>query len=162
MIIGLIIIIALSLRSRGNVTVTTPTPSPSVTESPQITLTPSPIPDITPTPTPTPTEEGFSDISNYPSTGISSENFIIEITSNGFNPQIITIKLNEGVIWNNKDTQSHQIESDVYESNVLYPALNTVGIIEPGEIKTLIFAEKGTYTYHDANNPANKGTIIVE
>lgn len=87
---------------------------------------------------------------------------IIEISSSGFNPAEETIKEGESVSWVNQDTADHQVNSAVHPTHLLYPPLNTIGLLKPGEKKSLSFPTKGTYKFHDHLNPQFSGTVIVE
>lgn len=87
---------------------------------------------------------------------------VVKVTTSGFSPQRITIKAGESVTWVNEDTQSHQVNSAVHPTHQLYPPLNTVGLLQSGDKKSLSFPDAGTYKYHDHLNPSNTGSVIVE
>ena len=89
------------------------------------------------------------------------EKITIEITSSGFMPKNITIKVSEAVTWNNTDSADHTVNSAVHPTHQVYPPLN-LGVIKSGEKKSLTFPEKGTYKYHDHLNPSLTGSITVE
>lgn len=100
------------------------------------------------------TSEGSSSAS-------SSEN-IVSVTAQGFDPTTITIKAGQAVTWVNNDSAAHQVNSDPHPTHQLYPILNTIGRLNPGDKKSATFDKAGTYTYHDHLNPSFKGTIIVQ
>lgn len=81
---------------------------------------------------------------------------------NGFTPETVTIKVGDSVTWVNSDLKNHTVNSDPHPSHTAYPSLNTIGLLKPGEKKSLVFPTKGTYGYHDHLNPSHTGTIIVE
>lgn len=87
---------------------------------------------------------------------------IVTISSSGFAPLSITIKTGEAVTWVNDDATPHQVNSAIHPTHQLYPPLNSVGLLKPGEQKSLSFPETGTYKYHDHLNPALTGTVVVE
>lgn len=86
----------------------------------------------------------------------------ITITTNGFSPAEITIKAGDSVIWTNSDSEQHQVNSAPHPTHTDYQPLNTVGLIKPGESKSLTFPTAGTYKYHDHLNPQNTGSVTVE
>ena len=90
------------------------------------------------------------------------EENVVTITSSGFSPQNITVKAGESVTWINQDTSDHQVNSVVHPTHLVYPPLNTVGLLKPGGKKSLSFPDKGTYKYHDHLNPSLTGSVTVE
>lgn len=124
---------------------------------PQYTAQPAAIPSITPTisATTTPT----SKIS--PTTTNPSTEFTVTAKSSGFDPQTLSIKSGETIVWVNADTNNIYLASDPHPSHTDYPALN-LGIVKPGESVSLMFPTAGTYKYHDHLNPSHRGTIIVK
>lgn len=94
-----------------------------------------------------------------PSTTVQEN--LVTITSNGFTPQTITIKVGDSVTWTNTNSSMHNVISDIHPTHQLYPPLN-LGNISAGESKSLSFPEIGTYKYHDHLNPSLTGTVIVE
>lgn len=85
----------------------------------------------------------------------------VTITSSGFMPATIRVKVGQAVIWTNNDTQGHQVASDPYPTDNTLPGLNSEQKIEPGQSYSYIFKTADTYTYHDNLNPSVKGTVIV-
>lgn len=85
----------------------------------------------------------------------------VTITSSGFTPQSITVKVGDTVIWVNQDSESHTVNSVVHPTHLVYPPLN-LGNLKPGEEKSLSFPEAGTYKYHDHLNPSLTGSVVVE
>ncbi|KKQ78293.1 MAG: Plastocyanin [Candidatus Daviesbacteria bacterium GW2011_GWF2_38_6] len=112
------------------------------------------------TPTPSYQASPTSQESASPSAQVSQN--LVRITSSGFEPQTITVKAGESVIWVNENTVSHQVDSVVHPTHQVYPPLNTVGMLPAGESKSLVFADKGTYKYHDHLNPSLTGSVVVE
>lgn len=90
------------------------------------------------------------------------EKNVVKITSAGFSPQNITVKVGESVIWSNVDSDDHQVNSVVHPTHQVYPPLNTVGLIKSGEKKSLSFPKAGTYQYHDHLNPSLTGSVTVQ
>jgi len=119
-----------------------------------------------PQPVPTPAPQASPEVS-APATESAApteamEENIVKISSSGFSPQNITIAVGESVTWLNEDTENHQIQSAVHPTHRLYPPLNTVGLLKPGEKKSLSFPTAGTYKYHDHLNPSLTGSVTVE
>ena len=85
----------------------------------------------------------------------------IKVTNAGFDPETVTIKVGDIVVFKNSDKATHNIQSDPHPQHTLYKQLN-LGNIEGIDTKSLMFPKVGTYTFHDHLNPSNTGTIIVE
>lgn len=86
---------------------------------------------------------------------------VVTISSAGFSPKDIVIKVGESINWKNTDTQNHTVNSDPHPIHTTYAPLN-LGLIKPGEEKSLTLPTAGTYKYHDHLNPSLKGSITVE
>lgn len=85
----------------------------------------------------------------------------IEVTSSGFSPASINVKLGTKVVWNNKSGADISINSDDHPTHRLYNQLN-LGHIPDSSSVSLLFDKPGTYTYHDHYKPESTGTIIVK
>jgi plastocyanin len=87
----------------------------------------------------------------------------VTINSTGFSPSTVVVKVNQGVVWTNTDTASHEVNSDPYPTNNTLSSFNTSAPIPQNGSWDYVFAKAGTYTYHDNLNPYTfKGTIIVK
>lgn len=86
---------------------------------------------------------------------------VVNITSTGFSPANITINVGDSVIWRNGDSANHNVNSAPHPSHTTYSPLN-LGVIKPGESKSLTFPTVGTYKYHDHPNPSLTGSVTVE
>lgn len=115
-----------------------------------------------PTPSPQVTTEEVSPSTEEATEAAEVEENVVKITSSGFSPKDITIKIGESVTWMNEDSESHQVNSAVHPTHQLYPPLNTVGLLKQGAKKSLSFPEAGTYKYHDHLNPSLTGSVTVE
>lgn len=109
-------------------------------------------PMITPAPSPAPSAS---------SGAMMHEEHKVSITASGFVPKTITIKAGQSVTWTNNDTQDHTVNSAPHPTHTAYPPLN-LGVIKPGESKSLAFPTAGTYKYHDHLNPSLTGSVVVE
>lgn len=95
---------------------------------------------------------------------------IIEITSSGFNPNVLTINASDTVTFINRDNINHWPASDPHPGHFLYP--ETGGCINSkfdacrglpkGESFSFTFNLTGTWKYHDHLNSGLTGTIVVK
>lgn len=80
------------------------------------------------------------------------EDHIIEIKDNKFNPETVTIKPNDQVIWENKDNTNHNVTGEGWGGVA----------IGNGERFAQAFTKKGTYDYSCSIHPDMKGKVVVE
>lgn len=82
------------------------------------------------------------------------------VTPNGFDPNTVSIRLGQTIVWTNYDTKGHDIVST---PNKLDPIL--VGFKSPvmlqNQTYSFVFDKTGTFTYHDSLNPNFSGTVVV-
>ncbi len=113
-----------------------------------------------------PTETPVSTESVSPATAtdeaMMKEKNIVTVSSTGFTPKSITVKVGDTVTWSNSDTITHTVNSDSHPTHTLYPILNKVGQIKAAEKKALQFTQPGTYNYHDHLNPSLTGLVTVQ
>lgn len=119
---------------------------------------------VTPTPsveTTTPSEQPSSP-SATPAASASAtvNNPTVSITSTAFTPSSATVNVGGTVTWNNQDSTNHTVNSDLHPTHLIYPPLN-LGVITPGNSKSLTFPTPGTFKYHDHLHPSLVGQIIV-
>lgn len=87
----------------------------------------------------------------------------VSIGSNGFVPQVVSIKVNQAVTWTNNDRSVHEIASDPYPADNTLASLKSASPILAGSSYSYVFKKAGTYYYHDNLNPYTfKGTVIVK
>ena len=115
----------------------------------------------------TPTQVAPTPTTSEPSSAtdgaiMKEEKNVVKISSSGFLPKDITIKVGEEVTWVNEDSSDHQVNSAVHPTHQVYTPLNTVGLLKSGEKKSLSFPEAGTYKYHNHLNPTLIGSVTVE
>jgi len=82
----------------------------------------------------------------------------VRITEDGFSPQALNIKAGTEVIWTNSDTDVHYIISNDQGG---LASLNSRSNLTTNGTYRYTFDRKGSFTYHDKNNPLNNGLIIV-
>jgi plastocyanin/FtsP/CotA-like multicopper oxidase with cupredoxin domain len=78
----------------------------------------------------------------------------VAITSTGFSPSSITIKVGDTVRWTNQDNTTHDAMSD---DHTAWGSPN----LPPGKVWSRIFAQPGTFGYHCHIHPEMTGTIQV-
>lgn len=84
----------------------------------------------------------------------------VTLTSTGFNPQVLTIKIGTKVVWTNKSGQLATVNSDPHPTHTAYPRLN-LGEFDNGQSLSLIFDKVGRYGYHNHIDASEIGTVIV-
>lgn len=85
----------------------------------------------------------------------------VNITSTGFTPKEVKIKVGETVTWMNEDTAVHNVSSAPHPTHTAYTPLN-LGNIPAGGKVSLTFPTAGTYKYHNHLTPTLTGTVVVE
>ncbi len=85
----------------------------------------------------------------------------VELSANGFSPEILNIKTGTEVIWKNNSGNDATINSDPHPIHTNYQPLN-LGRFSDGETRSLTFDQPGTYGYHNHLDPAKTGKIVVE
>lgn len=78
----------------------------------------------------------------------------ITITSAGFEPNALQVKIGTTVTWTNNDIAAHTVTAD------------TIGLFDSGPIKTggtftFTFSRAGTFNYHSTSDANMTGTITV-
>ena len=87
---------------------------------------------------------------------------IINMDGNGFEPDKLTIKAGESVVFVNKDTQEHWPASDDHPSHQIYPEFDPKRGLCPGESWSFKFDRIGTWGMHDHLFSAFHGSITVQ
>lgn len=85
----------------------------------------------------------------------------VAVTNNGFEPQTITIKKGQRIVWTNKSGTNVTVNSDSHPTHLLWPFLN-LGQFADGSSVSVVFEKAGKYTYHNHLNASQVGTVIVE
>ncbi len=116
--------------------------------------------NLTPTPSveSTPSTETASPSAS--SSAVIDEN-VVTISSSGFSPNDITIKVGGSVTWMNSSSDMQNVSSDPHPTHTNYSPLNLGNIPADGKV-SLVFPKAGTYTYHDHLHPSFKGSITVQ
>lgn len=89
----------------------------------------------------------------------------ITITSAGANPLRIEVALGTRVRFVNNDSRPHNMASDPHPTHTDCPAINQVGLLQPGQIReTGNLVEVRTCGFHDHDNPTSQtlqGSITI-
>lgn len=86
---------------------------------------------------------------------------IVQVTTNGFNPDSLTVASGAKVVWKNESGGEATVNSDSHPTHQLWRFLN-LGTFPNGSSVTVVFEDPGTYTYHNHLNPTQRGTIVVK
>jgi plastocyanin len=81
----------------------------------------------------------------------------IRVSSDGFAPDVVTIKTGQTVRWTNDDTVEHRIISSTMQSSPFDERL-----LRQQDSFTATFDSKGTYSYYDDSRHEATATVIVE
>jgi plastocyanin len=90
---------------------------------------------------------------------------VITITSAGVSPKQITVAIGSRVLFVNNDSRRHDMTSDDHPDHLECPALNDVGLLQPGQQResgNLVAAR--TCGYHDHDNPTTaslQGSVVI-
>jgi plastocyanin len=79
---------------------------------------------------------------------------LVTITSAGFQPGTLTVKVGDIVTWSNADTAAHTVTSDT-------AGLFDSGPISQGATFKFTFSQAGTFTYHSTSDSGWTGTVTV-
>lgn len=85
----------------------------------------------------------------------------IILTPKGFEPQEITIKKNDVIVWTNKSGKRASVNSAEYPTHRLFPVLN-LGIFEDGQSVQTRILRSGEFRYVNHYIPQQTGTITVK
>ena len=90
----------------------------------------------------------------------------VTVNGNGVTPTQVRIAVGGRVTFFNNDIRPHAMSSDPVTTHTDCPAINDVGTLAPGQKRstgTLDTARTcGFHDHTDENNPAFKGTIIIQ
>jgi plastocyanin len=93
---------------------------------------------------------------------LQATSYEVLITSSGFIPSTLTIKIGDTVTFVNKDSKPHWPASDPHPTHTNYPGFDALRPLKTGESYSFTFTKQGAWGYHDHLNPSLRGTIIVE
>jgi plastocyanin len=79
---------------------------------------------------------------------------VVAIKPAGFSPDRRTIQTGDSIRWRNDDNVNHQVVAD--NGHFASP------ILRPRQTYTRVFNTSGRFRYHDALEPSERGTIVVQ
>lgn len=85
----------------------------------------------------------------------------INYTDNGFSPASLVVKSGSKVTISNNSSSVLQFQSNPHPVHTDDPQLN-VGIIAPGQSKTITVTTTGSHGYHNHKNLGDTGTLVVQ
>lgn len=85
----------------------------------------------------------------------------VEMTTDGFIPEVLNVKRGTTVVWVNKDKDPRWPASDLHPTHTIYPEFDPQQPIMPGEIWEMTFANVGTWKFHDHLKPYYTGNVEV-
>lgn len=108
-----------------------------------------------------------------PSPEVPADNLganVVKITSSGFEPSEIRIKVGDAVDFVNKDSSPHWPASAKHPTHEVYPEkggcigskFDACKGLEQGEVFSFTFNHEGEWAFHDHLNPNLFGKVIVE
>ncbi len=99
------------------------------------------------------------------------EDFIIEIVPGAVvegnqnyvpNKAIVTLSINNKVIWQNNDDTAHTVTPDHRSTDSYSGDFGSSGVLKPGDSYEFLFTEPQDVPYHCTPHPWMTGTISVE
>jgi plastocyanin len=95
-------------------------------------------------------------------TPATSQTFTVEINSDGFDPQTLSVPSGSTVQWVNKTNDPYRIAANPQPSHNSFPALDSKNPIGPDATYSFTFTKDGTFVYNNQYNPTtNNGVIKV-
>lgn len=95
-----------------------------------------------------------------PGSPVQTQN-TITLSTSGFSPAVLTVKVGDKVTWINQSGQEATVNSSPHPAHTDYQPLN-LGSFPDGGTLSLTFDKPGTYKYHNHLEPSQTGTIIVQ
>lgn len=116
----------------------------------------------TPTISPTQTQQTQTPAANTATDeAMTKKETAVTLTTAGFEPKTITVKVGTKVVWTNKSGGVATVDSAIHPTHLLYLPLN-LGQFADGDSVSLVFDKAGTYKYHNHLNPGQTGSVTVE
>lgn len=85
----------------------------------------------------------------------------ITYDSSGFHPSSTAVKYGNSVTFVNKSSEDIQVDSNPHPVHTDDTDLN-VGVIAPGQSKTVVLTKKGSFGFHNHLDPSEQGRITIE
>jgi plastocyanin len=82
-------------------------------------------------------------------------------TATGYEPNEVTIKKGDIILWTNESGEFHWPASDLHPTHGIYPEFDPLVPIAPGDEWKFKFDEVGVWKFHDHIRANEVGTITV-
>lgn len=82
-------------------------------------------------------------------------------TNAGYEPNEVTIKKGDIVLWTNESDEYHWPASDLHPTHGIYPEFDPLKPIAPGDTWKFKFDKVGVWNFHDHIRANKIGTITV-
>lgn len=82
-------------------------------------------------------------------------------TADGYEPNEVTIKKGDIILWTNEGDEFHWPASDLHPTHGIYPEFDPLKPLAPGEEWKFRFDEAGIWKFHDHIRANEVGTITV-
>lgn len=82
-------------------------------------------------------------------------------TKTGYEPNNVTLKKGDIVLWTNESDEYHWPASDLHPTHGIYPEFDPLRPIAPGDTWKFKFDQVGTWKFHDHIRANIVGTITV-
>lgn len=108
-----------------------------------------------------PTGQPTQSESSTPAGSTTQKTVGVTLTSSGFEPQSVTVKVGLKVVWANNSGTTATVNSADHPTHLVYPPLN-LGNFGKGETLSLVFDQPGAYKYHNHLDASQTGVVVVE
>ena len=85
----------------------------------------------------------------------------ITITPTGFSPSTVTVKVGTVVTWTNSSGDTARVSSDPHPTHTSLPGFDST-TLAAADTYAYTFTKVGTWGYHNHEDPALTGTVIVQ
>lgn len=93
--------------------------------------------------------------------GQNESSVVVIMNSQGFDPQVLTIRKGATVVFKNSDTQDRWPASDFHPTHGIYPEFDPQANVAAGSSWSFTFTQTGTWRYHDHLVPSFTGIVKV-
>lgn len=114
-----------------------------------------PVVEVTTTTTPSASD------SMVPKSEVKAEETVVKMTSTGFSPSKVMVKVGTSVKFVNDDTAEHWPASAFHPTHQVLPGFDSLSGVKPGESYSYTFEKVGIWKFHDHLNPSMSGSVEV-
>jgi plastocyanin len=91
----------------------------------------------------------------------SGNTHTIALTEDGYQPEKITVKKGDTIIFMTRIDKPHWPASDLHPTHELYPGFDPEEPVDKEKTWSFTFTKEGQWKYHDHLSPYYRGVIIV-